>query len=151
MTAGKQGNRTRGMSGSMSITQRSFANEWCENSRIRQAFVHGGAVCRPTIKSAQPAGSISGAAPVWLAALAAARCQAVANGRSHVIRWDWALGRALYTNRSATTEFIRPLGVQLQGGETLAVSWMPGESAYKLEVFNHKPLPQLGRGKTLMQ
>ncbi len=149
MTAGKQENRTRAMTGSMSITQRGFVNEWCENSRIRRALVHGDTVCRPPSK---PAGArmISGAAPVWLAALAATRCQAVADGRSHVIRWDWALGRALYTNRSATTEFIRPLGVHLQGGETLAVSWMPGETAYKLEVFNHKPLPQLGRGKALM-
>jgi hypothetical protein len=150
MTAGKQENRTRAMTDSVSIAQRGFVNEWRENSRIRQALVHGGAVCRPSIKAAQSARTISGAAPVWLAVLAAARCQAVANGRNRVIRWDWALGRALYTNRSATTEFIRPMGVQLQAGETLAVSWMAGETAYKLEIFNHKPLPQLGRGKALM-
>jgi hypothetical protein len=149
MTAGKQVNRTRTVTGSMSVTKRGFVNEWSENSRVRQAVLQGGAVCRPAAQTSE-ARIRSGAAPIWLAALLASRCHAVANGRSHVIRWDWALGHALYTNRSSASESIRPLGVQLQGGETLAVSWRPGESAYSMEIFKHNSLPQLGRAKTLM-
>lgn len=73
--------------------------------------------------------------PIWLAALMAIECHAVANGEASTILWDCGSGRAWYTNRSAATELIRPLGVELPGGGTLAVSWAPGESAYTLEVF----------------
>jgi hypothetical protein len=71
-----------------------------------------------------------------MAALLATPCQAVTNGEDRAILWDCASGRAMYTNSSEQTEFIQPLGVRLQGGDTLAVSWMPGETAYTLEVYN---------------
>ncbi|HEV2447627.1 MAG TPA: hypothetical protein VGS58_16970 [Candidatus Sulfopaludibacter sp.] len=71
-----------------------------------------------------------------MAALMASDCQAAANGMDHAIRWDCASGRATYTNRSRNIEFIQPLGVQLQGGDTVAVSWVPGETAYTIEVIN---------------
>jgi len=33
------------------------------------------------------------------------------------------------------TEMIEPLGVKLKGGHTIAVSWVPKETAYTIEVF----------------
>jgi hypothetical protein len=88
------------------------------------------AIMRP-IDPAQPGTTI----PIWLAALAASRCRASGKGENHAVRWFCISGRALYTNGGADTEFIQPLGVSLQGGQTVAVSWMPGESAYTVEVY----------------
>jgi hypothetical protein len=73
--------------------------------------------------------------PIWLAALAAARCQANGNGEDHAVRWSCVSGRALYTNAGADAEWIQPLGVRLQGGQTLAVYWLPGQTAYTMEVY----------------
>ena len=74
-------------------------------------------------------------APIWLAALNAASCQAAAKGENHAVRWNCAAGRALYTNSGADTETIYPLGVSLERGQTLAVYWMPGETGYSMEVY----------------
>jgi hypothetical protein len=73
--------------------------------------------------------------PIWLAALAAARCQANRNGEDHAVRWSCVSGRAQYTNAGADAELIQPLGVRLQGGQTLAVYWLPGQTAYTVEVY----------------
>jgi len=73
--------------------------------------------------------------PIWLAALAASRCQASANGENHAVRWYCISGRAVYTNGGLETEWIHPLGVRLQGGQTLVVWWMPGETTYRVEVY----------------
>jgi hypothetical protein len=73
--------------------------------------------------------------PVWLAALLAARCQALANGEERVVRWSHVRGRAVYTNAGADAEVIQPFGIHLEGGHTVAVSWIPGETAYTVEVF----------------
>jgi len=73
--------------------------------------------------------------PIWLAALAAARCQVNGNGEDHAVRWSCVSGRALYTNAGADAEWIQPLGVRLQGGQTLAVYWLPGQTAYTMEVY----------------
>jgi hypothetical protein len=140
------------MTGSVNVAPRGFAKErqpgvhvnaalaqtapHSENGRPRQVLARGGASCRPATKSAE-ARDASQPAPIWLAVLIATGCQAVTNGQDRAIRWDCASGRAVYTNRSAGTEFIQPLGVQLQGGDTLAVSWAPGETAYTLEVSSH--------------
>ena len=35
---------------------------------------------------------------------------------------------------SCQVELIQPLGVYLRGGQTLAVYWTPGDTAYTLEV-----------------
>jgi hypothetical protein len=51
------------------------------------------------------------------------------------VAWNCASGRALYTNSGAHAETIQPLGVSLKAGQTLAVYWMPGETAYTLEVI----------------
>ena len=73
--------------------------------------------------------------PIWLAALVASRCEANRNGTSRTVNWNCVSGRAVYTNDGAEAEMIQPLGVRLQGGHTLAVSWIPGETAYTVEVY----------------
>jgi hypothetical protein len=75
------------------------------------------------------------AAPIWLAALFATSCEVRRNGENHAVRWDWVSGRALYTNAGREAEHIEPLGVSLLGGHTMAVYWMPGETAYTVEVY----------------
>ena len=76
--------------------------------------------------------------PIWLAALAAAHCQANGNGADHAVRWSCVSGRAQYTNAGADAELIQPLGVRLQGGQTLAVYWLPGQTAYSVEVYSQE-------------
>ena len=81
-----------------------------------------------------------GPAPIWLAALSAATCRATRSGEDHAVRWDCVSGHAVYTNAGADTETIHPLGVSLEGGQTLAVCWMPGETAYTLKVYGRNGL-----------
>jgi hypothetical protein len=75
-----------------------------------------------------------GKAPIWVAALAATGCQAVSDRGCHEIGWEWASGRVFYTNAGTSPESIQPLGVALAGGETLSVTWIPGETSYTLQV-----------------
>jgi hypothetical protein len=72
--------------------------------------------------------------PIWMAALMAARCLAKRGGNGDLVRWHHVSGKALYTNCGADPEWILPLGVFLRAGETLAVSWIPGDTTYTLEV-----------------
>jgi hypothetical protein len=92
-------------------------------------------VAGPVRSSLPEASRPAGAVPIWFAVLMASSCRANANGENHAIRWDCVSGRAEYTNRGGDAERIEPLGVSLMGGETLAVCWMPGETAYTLEVY----------------
>lgn len=89
---------------------------------------------------APPADILPEPTPVWLAALIAARCQASANGQKRVVRWNHVRGRAVYTNAGVDAETIQPLGIQLEKGHTVAVSWIPGESAYTVEVYRYHDL-----------
>jgi hypothetical protein len=73
-------------------------------------------------------------APIWLAALAATGCEAISARGCHAVGWQWSGGRAIYTNASAHPEWIQPLGVTLDGGQTLSVTWIPGETEYTLDV-----------------
>jgi hypothetical protein len=74
--------------------------------------------------------------PIWLAVLMATSCRAQSNDSNHDVRWDRVAGRALYTNFGRDAERIEPLGVSLSVGETLAVYWNPGETAYTMEVYS---------------
>jgi hypothetical protein len=74
-------------------------------------------------------------APIWFSALIGAHCQALSNGEPHTVRWNCVSGRAHYTNFGPDPEVIQPLGIRLQGGHTLAVSWNPGETGYTMEIF----------------
>jgi len=150
MTASRPLHSDRRMTGNISVAQRGFASERpsclhtnaaltqtaqrSESPRVRQNLARAAAGCRPATKAQEA--RVAQPAPIWMAALLATPCQAVANGEDRAVRWDCASGRAMYTNSSGETEFIQPLGVRLQGGDTLAVSWMPGETAYTLEVYN---------------
>ena len=72
--------------------------------------------------------------PIWMAALMATRCLANRKGQDAAVRWSQVSGKALYTNSGVDPELILPLGVCLRAGQTLAVSWIPGDTAYTLEV-----------------
>ena len=76
------------------------------------------------------------ATPIWLAALIASNCHADRSGEEAEVAWQNVSGKALYTNAGDDTEFIHAFGVALEGGQTLAVSWIPGDTAYTVEVFN---------------
>jgi hypothetical protein len=78
--------------------------------------------------------------PIWLAVLLATSCEAQRNGKNHAVRWNWISGRAIYTNAGRDAEHIEPLGVSLLGGHTMAVYWMPGETAYTVEVYRQTEL-----------
>ncbi len=98
---------------------------------------------RPGLPASRPAGYLSRRidlgepVPVWLAALIAASCQAVADGIHRAVEWYCVSGRAIYTNCGMETEIIQPLGIPLKRGDTLAVSWVPGETEYTVEVVRH--------------
>jgi len=75
------------------------------------------------------------AVPIWFAALIAIHCHARAKDEQRDVRWNCVSGRAVYTNHGAEEETIEPLGICLQGGQTLAVSWIPGQTSYTVEIF----------------
>ncbi len=76
---------------------------------------------------------ISYADPMWVAALNAAIREAETN-RGEVLVWDRSANCAFYTNRGSTC-YIEALGVTLHHGETLAVCWRQGDTAYSIEIF----------------
>jgi hypothetical protein len=118
MTTDRNHNRSRGM--------RSF-------TRVTGDCSVAGTRCRTA--GCQSKGG-DAAMPIWLAALMASPCQATVDGEDHAVSWDCIAGRALYTNHGTVAERIEPLGVQLQGGHTLAVYWQPGETSYTVEVYS---------------
>jgi hypothetical protein len=78
--------------------------------------------------------------PIWLAVLRATPCEALSNGQYHAVRWNVVAGRAVYTNVGREPEHIEPLGLSLLGGHTMAVYWMPGDTAYTVEVYRQREL-----------
>jgi hypothetical protein len=76
--------------------------------------------------------------PIWLSALIATACEARRNGKIHAVNWSMVAGRAVYTNSGGEAEHIEPLGISLLGGHTMAVYWMPGDTAYTVEVYRQK-------------
>jgi hypothetical protein len=73
--------------------------------------------------------------PIWLAVLEATSCQAQSRGKYHAVSWQHVCGRATYTNLENDEERIEPLGVSVPRGKTVAVSWLPGETEYRVEVY----------------
>jgi hypothetical protein len=88
---------------------------------------------QPTTDAADPI-------PIWMAALIASRCQATSQGPDRMVNWRCVSGRALYTNGDSEVETIEPFGVPLRRGETVAVSWLPGDTAYTVELYRHEAL-----------
>ena len=78
--------------------------------------------------------------PIWLAVLQATSCEAQRDGVYHAVRWKMVSGRAIYTNVGREPEHIEPLGLCLLGGHTMAVYWMPGDTAYTVEVYRQREL-----------
>ena len=64
--------------------------------------------------------------PIWMAAL-------LASNAGNEVAWQWLAGRAVYTNRGAEAEVIEAFGLEVQRGESVAVTWIPGETAYTVE------------------
>jgi hypothetical protein len=128
--------------GGMHIARRTVANRYPAYSKRRNHEADAEASC-PTLHAAAglarpalpDASQPVEACPIWFAALMATSCLSGPNGENRALRWDGASGRALYTNRGGDAEHIEPLGVRLLGGQTLAVYWMPGETAYTVEVY----------------
>ena len=119
-----------GRSGALNVAGTRGMRGWRTVAK-RAPFV----ACRPiaTALEARPAAPES--TPIWFSALAATRCNATAPGEGRSVRFEYVAGRAIYKNCSADPESIDPLGVTLLGGQTLAVYWVPGETAYTLEVY----------------
>jgi hypothetical protein len=76
-------------------------------------------------------------APIWLDALLATGCRAVSDRECQPIGWRCVAGRAVYTNLNFHRVEIHPLGITIERGETLSVTWEPGETKYTLDV--HRP------------
>jgi len=74
------------------------------------------------------------AVPIWFGALLAHRCEAIHGIEAHSIEWTCISGKALYTNSHGNVAWIQPFGVCLRPGDTISVSWRPGETEYTLEI-----------------
>ena len=122
------------------MTRSKVASPNCGDSALHlsAAGLHSfsGPVRTPLPEASRPGEPV----PIWLAVLHATSCKAKRNGENHAVRWEWVSGRALYTNAGMDVERIEPLGVSLMAGHTLAVYWMPGETAYTVEVYRQNEL-----------
>ena len=127
------------------IARRTMATSTVASPKCGDSALHLGAaglhsisgpVRTPLLEASRPGEPV----PIWLAVLHATACKAKGNGENHTVRWDWVSGRALYTNEGMDVERIEPLGVSLMAGHTVAVYWMPGETAYTVEVYRQTEL-----------
>ena len=73
--------------------------------------------------------------PIWMAALVARGCEAAVNGAARRIEWQCVSGRAVYTNGGADTEILLPFGVPVACGQSVVVSWLPGDTSYTVELY----------------
>jgi hypothetical protein len=73
--------------------------------------------------------------PIWMAALVARGCEATANGAARRVEWQCVSGRAVYTNGGSDTEILLPFGVPVPCGQSVVVSWLPGDTAYTVELY----------------
>ncbi len=64
----------------------------------------------------------------------------LASGAGHRVRWDWRSGCAIHTNTGAAAEVLPILGVHLKPGESVVVRWIPGETAYTVELLRANSL-----------
>ena len=103
---------------------------------LAEIALHSGAgpIHTPLPEASRPTDPV----PIWLSVLLAASCSAKRNGEQHSVRWNCVAGRATYTNPGGDAEHIEPLGVNLMAGQTMAVYWNPGETAYTVEVYRQK-------------
>jgi hypothetical protein len=122
------------------MTTSPVASPNCGDSAVRICPTGLRSVSGPVRTSLPEANRPSEPVPIWFAVLHATSCKAKRAGENHAVRWDWVSGRALYTNAGRGAERIEPLGVSLKAGHTVAVYWMPGETAYTVEVYRQTEL-----------
>ncbi len=139
MTSREQKISRQPESGELRVTAGAFENDEAETvrafvSRRRAASAGRLFPLKPEIQQPREA------RPIWLAALLATPFRATSATQQREVLWSCIAGRAVYTNSSTETEFIQPLGVKLQRGDTLAVFWTPGESEYTVEVYKPNEL-----------
>jgi len=106
--------------------------------RFPEAGIHSGA--RPFFAALPEVSRPNEPLPIWLAVLQASSCEAQSDSHNHTVSWNMVAGRAVYTNVGGEPEHIAPLGVSLLGGHTMAVYWMPGDTAYTVEVYRQREL-----------
>jgi hypothetical protein len=80
---------------------------------------------RPGPLEAAPRTTTGEPLPIWLAALVAGDL---------TVNWSCVSGKAFYTNRSSDSLFISSLGVHLDSGQSIFVTWRPGETEYSYEL-----------------
>jgi hypothetical protein len=78
--------------------------------------------------------------PIWMSALLSIGCYATGNNGQRTIAWNCGASQAHYTNGSSDTEVIYPFGIRLGCGETIYVSWLPGETEYSIELYCQHPI-----------
>ena len=113
--------------------------ESSRQQQVRAGCIHRGreSIVPPAHESLQlPEPRQAGPMPIWFAALSAAECRAVSEQGCQPVRWDWAAGRAFFTNSCAHAVHVLPLNVLLQVGETLTVTWISGDSSYAVKVYD---------------
>jgi hypothetical protein len=72
--------------------------------------------------------------PIWMAALLATTCHALGHEGARKVEWQCVSGRAIYTNAGDGVEVLLPFGFPVRGGQTVAVTWTPGDTSYTIRV-----------------
>jgi hypothetical protein len=72
--------------------------------------------------------------PIWLAALLASACHALGRNGARKVEWQCVPDAAMYTNTGDDVEILLPFGVSVRGGQTVVVTWLPGDTAYTLRL-----------------
>ena len=67
--------------------------------------------------------------PIWMAAL-------IASDALSGVRWECLAGRAVHTNRRAKPVVLESLGVRVKRGQSVVVTWRPGETEYTVELYD---------------
>ncbi len=73
--------------------------------------------------------------PIWLAALLASACHTIGSKGARKVEWQCVSDRAMYTNTGDDVEVLIPFGVTVRGGQTVVVTWMPGETGYTVRLM----------------
>ena len=84
-------------------------------------------------ESRRSGGGETGSAPVWLAALRAAHCEAKRPASSsQPVVWLFDGEQAYYANPFGETVVIEPMDISLAPRQALAITWERGETCYSV-------------------
>jgi hypothetical protein len=76
--------------------------------------------------------------PIWMAALVASECKVHSPHGVREVDWHCLSDHALYTNRDFEPEILLPFGLAVAGGETVVVTWLPGDTGYTVRLERRK-------------